>query len=322
MTPTENIPWSIEVASGTVYWIEQDSTHHALHAEPTGGGGVMNLYSTSSSDPTAPEDNLAVDATGIYYGSFNDIIRIGPGGGSTFVLSQNNPWPQGMAIDASNVYWATQGQCPFPYDGGTCQTGFVYQVSQGGGTVFTLSSGERAPASVAVMGGMVYWMSDGAGDGTASAVVRSAPIGGGPVRTIASGFVADYNHDGNNPCSTCLAVDATSVYFTTYDGTSTSAVMKVPLTGGVATTLASSFGDVNSLALDSSGLYIADQQQGSIVQVPVGGGAPVVVVAAGTNAPMTPWNIALDANDVYYTAFQCPGGGGECSGQVFRVAKP
>jgi hypothetical protein len=328
LTPIEHIPWSISVQSGTIYWIEQDSNYHILHSMPVGGGPVATLYAAPPQpyDPTAPENDLVVDPTGVYFGGFADIVGVGLDGGNPVILGQNNPWPQGMAVDNSNVYWATQGQCPFPYDGGVCQTGFVYQAPKNGnGPVTTLASGEMAPASVAVMGSTVYYISDGPGDGTSSAVVRSVPVGGGPVTTLASNIQALFNLGGNNPCSNCMGVDPTGVYFTTWDGKSTGALMKVPLDGGTPVMLAP-LGSALGLALDSTGAYVADHRAATVVRVPLDGGAPLVVVPA-SNLPFylnaaDPWTIAVDQTNIYYTAFNCPTDGGECFGQVMQVAKP
>jgi hypothetical protein len=321
LSPVEHIPWGIAVQSGTVYWLEQDSNYHIIHSVPAGGGTVMTVYARTPAmnDPTEPENDLVVDSTRVYFGSPADIVSVPLDGGTATVLSQNNEWPLGMAVDTANVYWATPGPCPHPPDGGTCQPGFIYQTAKDGtGTPIPLAAGELGPASVAVLGSTVYWVSDGAGDGTNSGVVRSTPVGGGPVTTLASGLPMKYNLNDNTAGYAAMGVDSTGVYFTTYDGMQTGAVMKVPLDGGAPVTLMSAT-NPQKLAVDSTGVYVSQGFPSSIAKIPLDGGPPVTVA---TTTTYQPWTIALDPNTVYFTSFGCPTDGGECSGQVMQVAKP
>ena len=321
LSPVEHIPWGIAVQSGTVYWLEQDSNYHIIHSVPAGGGTVTTVYARdpSANDPTEPENDLVVDSTHVYFGAPADIVSVPFDGGAALVLSQNNEWPLGMAVDSTNLYWATPGPCPHPPDGGTCQPGFIYQTAKDGtGTQIAIASGEMGPASVAVLGSTVYWVSDGPGDGTSTGVVRSTPVGGGPVSTLASGLTTKYNLNDNTAGYAAMGVDSTGVYFTTYDGMQTGAVMKVGLDGGTPVTLMAAT-DPQKLAVDSTGVYVSQGFPSTITKIPLDGGAPVTVATITTYQP---WTIALDQDNVYFTAFSCPTDGGECSGEVMQVAKP
>jgi hypothetical protein len=87
-----------------------------------------------------------------------------------------------------------------------------------------------------------------------------------------------------------MAVDATTVYW----GTPT-AVLKAPLAGGAATTLA--IGNVSDLALSGANIYYIDGGTYAIKSVPIGGGA-VVTLAPSQAAPA---HLATDGTSVFWT---------------------
>ena len=77
------------------------------------------------------------------------------------------------------------------------------------------------------------------------------PAAGGALTTLASGQ--------RRP--TAVAVDNTSVYWTTYDEGGGS-VMKVPLVGGAITTLASGQTGVGAIAVDATNEYWTQKRPG------------------------------------------------------------
>jgi hypothetical protein len=87
-----------------------------------------------------------------------------------------------------------------------------------------------------------------------------------------------------------VAVDATSVYWTTTTGD----VNKVPIGGGAKTQLASTQGYGVGIAVDATHVYYASGS--TVSKVPIGGG-PSVLLASSQNQS---WSIAIDATDVYW----------------------
>jgi hypothetical protein len=70
--------------------------------------------------------------------------------------------------------------------------------------------------------------------------------------------------------------------------------MKAAKTGGPAVTLATTGSDPSAIAVDATSVYYA--ADGSVLEVPIGGGAPVTLVA---NAGLTN-GLAIDAGYVYW----------------------
>ena len=98
---------------------------------------------------------------------------------------------------------------------------------------------------------------------------------------------------------TAIAIDATSVYFTTAEKLPGRAgtVMKEPLAGGGATTLTSDqYG--YGIASDSTSVYFfsAAGSAGRLMKMPLSGGVPTQLL----QGPRNPWAIALDATSVYW----------------------
>jgi hypothetical protein len=200
----------------------------------------------------------------------------------------------GLAVDSTTVYW-TQGSI---LNTG-CTPGTFAKPFAGGSTI-TYGSTED-PRGVVVDLTNVYWVDyiDGS--------LRKAPLaanGGGGT----SIFPAVDLEAGTTPGPVALAIDAHNVYWA---DSAAGTVNQMPLAGGTVTVLATGSWP-NAVAVDSKVLaknvYWVDYVGGTVNKVPVAkadGGTPVNVVLAPSETQ--PWNIAIDATNVYWTDKSNPG---------------
>jgi hypothetical protein len=116
-------------------------------------------------------------------------------------------------------------------------------------------------------------------------LIKSIPVGGGAITTLASGVTASD-----------LAVDDVNVYW--LDGSN---VNKAPIAGGLATVLVSGQVSPSSIATDGQRVYWTNAgsstaSTGTVRSVQVGGGAPKTL-ASGQGEPSF---VKADASQVYW----------------------
>jgi hypothetical protein len=207
--------------------------------------------------------------------------------------------PNGMAIGGNEVFWTSTGSTG---DGGRLPAG-IWEVSVDGGaiTVLATSAPGTVPWAVALDATNVYWtvtsynFSNDGGLQTNQTNILSTPRGGGPTTVLLSGTTVSFG----------LAVDETSIY---WGNAAESAVMKMPLNGGAATTLASGLTlpqniGAQTIAVDSTSVYWATQD--AIMKLPLACGTPVSLAPAVGAVALT-----VDATSVYLA-----GQGLDCGGQ-------
>jgi hypothetical protein len=300
-------------------------------------GGPVTLASLTGSSSAS---DIALDATHVYLTSTSvsgcprtwmvcdrsTIVKVPLDGGAPVSLATGYG-AEGIAVDATSVYWANSvsisvsgpGMACAP-DAGPCDLppvlgADVMRAPLDGGTDTTVA--QEGSYAVAVSATSIYWTSSACpqGAGACSGVVRAAPVGGGAPMTLASlpGHTVDR-----------LAIDATGAYFTS-DG----AVMKVPIAGGTPAMIAS--GPASGIAIDSRNLYWTSecasatpfpQCVASLMKMPLGGG-DATALASWHSVPYqsgsgTPHPIAVDADHVYWTRFACDDGG--CRSALLQVA--
>jgi hypothetical protein len=188
------------------------------------------------------------------------------------VLAKEQRRPSWLRVDAQNLYWVLDA----------AGTGAIMKMPVGGGPATTLVSDIVQPDSLQVDGTSAYWLAYGPQAG-----IHKASLTGGPALDLVSAGAP-------------VPIRQIAVYEgdTYYSNAPAGAVMKVRNDGtGAPTTLASGLGGPTSLAVDGSGVYVAETgDSGAIAWIPNGGGAPMRL-ATGQPAPHA---VALTSDEVFW----------------------
>lgn len=182
--------------------------------------------------------------------------------------------PSNVAFHGGRVYWTT-------YVAGT---GTVVSAPADGGAAVTVASSQSWPWAVAVDDANVYWTeynTGGAGSPSAASPqafgsVWKAPLDGGAPVQLARKVMGPWG----------LALDATSVYFTSFFSSSTvpAGVSKVAIDGGSPTSLGSVAGDhALAVAVQGTTAYFTNLE-GDVASVDVNGGPTTVIATASATA--------------------------------------
>ena len=201
-------------------------------------------------------------------------------GGTTAPASGSSPAP---ASASSPAPAADSSPCATPHAGGPV----------------VLVMGEQGAGAIVLDAKNVYWVkgtdgSEGPGVPTPDGqILQCSKCGCDHPTVLASG-------ERTSSLGAGIAVDATSVYWT--DGN----IMKVPIRGGAATTLAVAQAQ-GAIAVDATSVYWADG--GGLMKMAIGGGTPTTLVSRSDVGA-----VAIDSANVYYAAgdglFEVPLGGG------------
>jgi hypothetical protein len=234
------VPFSIAIDAPHLYWSAIGSF---------GAGSVLRVSLSGGAPSTIASgtglQGIALGATSVYWGADSNVLQMPLAGGKAtkFATRQNSPYA--IAVDAQDIFWTDAGE----YDESD-PNGSIMKASIDGGAPVTLAARRSLPSSIVVSGSWVYWVDDGtpsalakvsvnggttttlasfepltsaslAVDGTniywttyvgpstttpgTSGQIMRMPLGGGAITTLASGQ--------NMP--SCVAVDATSVYWAT-----------------------------------------------------------------------------------------------------------
>jgi len=252
----QDFPNAVSVHGSWVYWTNYDAAKSggaasgAVSRVSTTGGPITVI----ASGQAFPWDVVADDTSVYWTCNESGVVRsAAAGGGSIKVIATNCPLsttevacenPAGIAVDATNVYFADQ-------------LDWVWKVPLAGGTPVVVGSAAGsgyAPAFVAVSGATVFWTASSTTmfEYTGS-TVQSAPTVGTTVTALAA----------NQTRAWSIAVDGSNVYWTEY--TSPGSIMSVPIGGGAITTLASGQTFPYSIAVDGTNVYWTDYTSGGAV---------------------------------------------------------
>jgi hypothetical protein len=284
----QGAPVELAIHDGQLYWGTDASRTVSTAELATGTVRVMFPGRTAVR-------GFAFDATRIYFSraAFN-IVESGTLNGSSSgnFTNHREPGAAGVAADDKAAYWAT-------YDGGTA--GLIRTKPLGPPSTVdgsTLVSGLTSPDGVAVDATHIYFTTHTQTGGTVQRVVKA----GGTPTVLASNQAAPHS----------LAVADGFVYWTDQgDGTpNTGSVQRVAVTGGPIQILADHQPFPNTLALQGGDVYWTDTVAGTVMRVPIAGGA-VAPVVAGEDHPL---GLVTTASCMYFTDFADGGAGGSVRG--------
>ncbi|RLV49063.1 hypothetical protein D9V37_10830 [Nocardioides mangrovicus] len=225
-------------------------------------GSGNSLSTVSAADGTTTQvatglsssyGGVATDAAGnLYYAEPTDVLKFPVGGGAATTVASGFSGVNGIAVDtAGNLYVADYSASS------------LIKVPADGSAQTTLITGQSiAGVAVDSTAGVVYAAT------TSGASIISVPVAGGAASTVATnlGFTT----------GVALAPDG-SLYASDYFNGPVYHVVN-----GVATTVGS-FNDPHSVGVDAAGnLYVVEEQNSDVVEVPADGSANRIV-ATGTN---------------------------------------
>lgn len=282
LASNQPVPRTIAVDATNAYWVNWGAINKKFGLASIGtvmtvpvSGGTPTTLASEQWGPTA----IVVDGTSVYWtnmavGAYfpGSVVTAALDGGAPTTLASGQIGAAGLAVDTASVYWVTDN-------------GAVHKALRDGGAAQVLAvgpSGVPGFTSLAVDATRAYWAN---GNGT----IMSVPTVGGSPTTLFSnakssapaialsdrnvfftnqGTTAKANMDGavmsvaktggeattlasSQTYPDSIAVDATSVYWTTGSGY----VVKAPLDGGTATTLASGQQEPLGIAVDATSVY-------------------------------------------------------------------
>ncbi len=165
-------PYAIAVDATSVYWTDYgDGT---ISKVALGGGERTTLVLGQTLPPYGK--GLAIDSAHLYWVTGDgSVMRAGLDGSGLITLVSGRNGPQGLAVDATGVYWG-EGVCADQH----C-TGAVMKAALDGSGVTTVAADQADPEYVGLHAGSVYWATqDGhfaKSDGENVATVYSSGFG-------------------------------------------------------------------------------------------------------------------------------------------------
>jgi hypothetical protein len=182
-------------------------------------------------------------------------------------------YPHGIAVDAQYVYWTNYGEEQ------SINVGSIMRANLDGTNVLTLATNQDKPIRLVVTADTLYWSNTGDG----RIMKMSLPPSNTP-EPMATGLVSGGD----------LTSFGSSLYFTSY--TDPGSVLKQGFSDANPTPLVSGLALPFGVAADAAWIFWTNGDGTVKRSSPQGTG--VMDLASGEDEP---WEIAADANDVYFT---------------------
>ena len=235
----EDTPFAVHVANGFVYWSSY-SVASIMRRTPIGGGVIFDLV-----EAPATRD-FVLGTTHIWWTREPDDIQRIPIGGVALGLDAGidlltgNPLSNGIAADATGVYWVNK------------QDGYIKRSDPDFANDTPLATGD-VPWDIEVDATMMYWSEQGSSPNSGK-IMKASKIDGANGTAIAMGQASPEG----------IAIDATTIYWAN-KGNGT--IMKAPLAGGASTVLASGQKTPVNVAVDATHVYWTDPKADLVVRV-------------------------------------------------------
>ena len=265
------------------------TAEYAFYVQPSGGSWtqVCGYSSSSTCNWTNPTDGYySIQATARSSGSIANTDsssaveqhQIGSGVCGSVVLDVDSP--ASPSAGGTTVTLSMTASCT----GGTAQYAFYVEPSGGSWTQVCGYSASSTCSWTNPATGTYSIQATARSSASSASTDSSSSLGQHVIQSAADGGADGGGSDGGSDAGSTLVtlasstnpygitIDGVNVYWTTDFGTS-SVVMKVPLGGGTATTLASGQDQVISVAVDSTNVYWTTAQAGSgtVMTVPIAG---------------------------------------------------
>lgn len=248
-------------------------------------------------------------------------------------IANGQKYPQGIAVNATHVYWANYGQTGMMLSGNNsrimrAEIGGLASNTIGKPEIFADMQQDAKQLVIDPSNTYLYWVNGGSGPGKNDAgVMRMALAGGTPTRLIPATYPiaiaidATYVYwldadpqtvnraklDGTEPTQLApsgpkpagLALSATKIYWVNRgtSGMTDGKVMSAPIMAVMApTALASGQAEPTAVAVDSSAVYWLTRGDGKVQRASLDGASPVTLQTL-----KRPTAIALDAEKYYVT---------------------
>jgi len=231
--------------------------------------------------------SIAVDSTHVYWSNYTStgaIRRATITGGAAENLATSQNLPNGIAVNSTRIYWAAEGE-----------SRVRMTLKGGGGAVTTIwNLPASSPAAVSATDAVVVW------DTWAGGIYRANADGSSPAVVYPIGTNSNPNR---------IVTDGTYIWWVNWGG---GQVRRGTLTSGVPINLATSQGELLSVAVDDTHAYWTSGNPSNLIRRGLKGetSTPVTLASEQTSTPI---GLAVDATHVYFASAD--------AGTVSRVAK-